>query len=195
VSDLSLLRAAHISDLARACDLAYQLMSILECEADVHERELATIRGLTVTLKLISARDDDRIRGELLEHAHRRTLDHARLRTATSTREITYILLDELSNARRFAFGLAEISASDDQSGEAASVCISPLAGRVTTVAARLLPCAERLRYVEEYRAELYDLARISRRAQWAYAVRLLMCALPLRRELRRDAREAVQGP
>jgi hypothetical protein len=71
---------------------------------------------------------------------------------------------------------------------------VNRLAGRVADAAARLLPCGDRLRYVEEYRAELYELALCSRRGQWAYAVRLLACALPLRRELRRDAREVVQG-
>ena len=77
---------------------------------------------------------------------------------------------------------------------ESVRLPISRLAGRLTDLAARLLPCCDRLRYSEEYRAELYELALCSRRAQWGYAVRLLACAVPLRRELRRDAREVVQG-
>jgi hypothetical protein len=64
----------------------------------------------------------------------------------------------------------------------------------VADAAARLLPRVDRLRYIEEYRAELYELALTSRWAQWTYAARLLACALPLRHELRRDAREVVQG-
>jgi hypothetical protein len=86
------------------------------------------------------------------------------------------------------------MAAPDQQPEETSRVRISPLAGRAADAAARLLPCVDRLRYAEEYRAELYELALDSRRAQWTYAVRLLAYALPLRHELRRDAREVVQG-
>ena len=100
-----------------------------------------------------------------------------------------------LEKARqRVAELFQQLAASREQPGEAARVHISPLAGRAADAAARLLPRCDRLRYSEEYRAELYELAFDSRRAQWGYAVRLLACALPLRRELRRDAREVVQG-
>lgn len=77
---------------------------------------------------------------------------------------------------------------------QAKRATISTLATRATDAAARLLPPADRVRYAEEYRCELYELAQGSRRAQWAYALRLLVCAVSLRRELRRDAREAAGG-
>ena len=75
------------------------------------------------------------------------------------------------------------------------SVRVSRLASRATTLAAGLTPRASRARYIEEYAAELYELAQFSRRAQWAYAARLLLCAPSLRYVLRHDARGAVQGP
>ena len=48
------------------------------------------------------------------------------------------------------------------------------------------------MRYQEEYEAELYELANVSRRTQWRYAVNLLITAWPLCRELRRAERQAV---
>lgn len=66
-------------------------------------------------------------------------------------------------------------------------VQVNPLAAHASACAVRLLPRAERPKYVEEYHSELYELARISRRAQWAYAVRLLVCSPLIRRELRRE--------
>lgn len=71
-------------------------------------------------------------------------------------------------------------------------ITVHPLAGRLTGIAVRLLPSADRLRYAEEYQAELSDLSQISRWAQWAYAVRLIASAPMLRRELRSSARIAA---
>lgn len=69
---------------------------------------------------------------------------------------------------------------------------VHPLARRLTGIAVRLLPSADQVRYAEEYQAELNDLIQISRRAQWAYVVRLLASAPVLRRELRSSARTAA---
>lgn len=57
------------------------------------------------------------------------------------------------------------------------------MAGRLVGVAARLLPAADRARYGEEYRSELWDLASADagRRAQLGYAFRQLLAAVPLR--------------
>ena len=73
---------------------------------------------------------------------------------------------------------------SDARSGERVQARrVAPSAGRLAAVAAWLLPAGERARYGEEYRSELHDLAGAGagRRQQLAYAVRLLVRAMPLR--------------
>ena len=99
------------------------------------------------------------------------------------------LLVHELMAAREHVSQLA-----GQRQQPQSSVTISALATRAAVAAARLLPLAARARYAEEYRCELYDLAQVSRRAQWAYSFRLLACALPMRRELRRDACEVARG-
>jgi hypothetical protein len=69
---------------------------------------------------------------------------------------------------------------------------VAPSAGRLLAAAARLLPRADRGRYTEEFQSELSDLvaAGAGRRAQLAYAARLLAAARSLRVELRAPRRE-----
>ena len=64
------------------------------------------------------------------------------------------------------------------------------MAGRLTRTVLRVLPPADRPRYDEEFRSEVYELAAAgaSRWAQLAYAVRLLDRAWVLRAELREVA-------
>jgi hypothetical protein len=59
------------------------------------------------------------------------------------------------------------------------------------TAVTRLLPAADRTRYGEEFRAELWELAhaRIGRGGQLAYAARQVMSALRLQAELRAPRR------
>jgi hypothetical protein len=68
----------------------------------------------------------------------------------------------------------------------------APSTGRLLAAAARLLPPADRGRYTEEFQCELSDLvaAGAGRRAQLAYAIRLLGVVWPLRAELRAPRRE-----
>jgi hypothetical protein len=63
---------------------------------------------------------------------------------------------------------------------------VAPSASRVITAAANLLPPAYRVRYTEEYRAELLDLAKAGAgyRQQFQYAILLVICAPSLRRSL-----------
>jgi hypothetical protein len=63
---------------------------------------------------------------------------------------------------------------------------------RLTAWAARILPVADRSEYEELFGSELYELAQSDggRRAQLAYALRVLVRAPLLRRELRAPARE-----
>lgn len=69
---------------------------------------------------------------------------------------------------------------------------VSLLARSLANAAVRLLPPADRSRYAEEYRSELHELAALSRRAYWAYVVRVLTRSLSLRRELCRAVDQAV---
>lgn len=108
--------------------------------------------------------------------------DHDRTLALDLALDITRVLVAELKGAQSPA------------RHEGVFIRVSPPAARLADTAAKLLPRAERFRYAEEYHSELHELARISRRAQWAYAVRLLGWAPSLRRELRRDANEAVPG-
>jgi len=68
---------------------------------------------------------------------------------------------------------------------------LAVLAGQLAAAAVRLLPAGDRRRYLEEFQSELADLAlaRGNRRAQLAYAVRLLISAWRLRAELRSPRR------
>jgi hypothetical protein len=71
---------------------------------------------------------------------------------------------------------------------------VAPLAGRLLAAAARLLPAADRARYAEEYRSELWELAHADgrRRTQLAYAARQVLYALRLCRELRTPRRRGA---
>jgi hypothetical protein len=55
-------------------------------------------------------------------------------------------------------------------------------------VIAWLLPTADRAQYVEEFRSELWEIVEAGggRRAQLAYALRQVLSAFQLRRELRK---------
>lgn len=68
----------------------------------------------------------------------------------------------------------------------------SKMSRQLTAWAVRMLPAADRPKYTEMFRSELFDLARCGsgRRAQLAHAIRVLVRAPLLRRELRAPARE-----
>ena len=63
---------------------------------------------------------------------------------------------------------------------------------RIVERAVAVLPAAERDRYLEEYRSELYDLTAdgASRRARVMWSIRVLVRAPLLRRELRKPQQE-----
>ena len=63
--------------------------------------------------------------------------------------------------------------------------------GWLVSLAARIIPTAERLRYREEFEAELLEIAGGWRR--FGHAARVLVRAVPLRWELRRPARERAR--
>jgi hypothetical protein len=66
-------------------------------------------------------------------------------------------------------------------------VKVDPGARRLTELAASRLPTPACARYRDEYAAELYERARISRRAQWSYVLGVLATAWMLCRALRDD--------
>lgn len=66
-------------------------------------------------------------------------------------------------------------------------------ARKLMAMATRLLPAADRPRYTAEFRAELTDIATAgTRRAQFAYAVRLVIAAPRLRAELKAPRRRSA---
>jgi hypothetical protein len=69
-----------------------------------------------------------------------------------------------------------------------------PVAAGLLAAAARLLPAKERLRYAEEFRSELWEIAQAGGRcrAQLAYAARQLLAARRLRAALRAPQRRGA---
>jgi Protein of unknown function (DUF3662) len=71
---------------------------------------------------------------------------------------------------------------------------VAPMAKRLVTAAAWLLPAWERARYVEEFRSELWEIAHAGgrRRTQLAYAARQAMSAWRLRADLKGPRRRGA---
>jgi hypothetical protein len=130
--------------------------------------------------------------------AHGRSLtrrDHLSSDVRADAYDLVATLKRAKQIARQFTAGFPDsLMIADEPTWVELPIRASRLAGQLADVAARLLPQADRPRYAEEFRGELYELARVSRSAQWAYAGRQLVRCIPLRRELRRDAREAAGG-
>jgi hypothetical protein len=78
-------------------------------------------------------------------------------------------------------------------SGHCRAMQVAPSAVRLLTAAARLLPAADRARYAEEYRSELWEIAHAGqpRRRQLRYASRQVVSSLHLRAELLAPRRKA----
>jgi hypothetical protein len=74
------------------------------------------------------------------------------------------------------------------------AVRVLPVAGRLVTAAARLLPTQERARYAEEFGSELWEIAQVGagRRAQLAYAARQVLAVTRLRARLRAPRRRGA---
>ena len=82
------------------------------------------------------------------------------------------------------------LEAVDDQL--TGNVRPSKVSRQLAVWAARVLPAADRPEYAEVFQSELFELANSgsTRRAQFAYAIRVLVRAPLLRRELRAPAKE-----
>jgi len=87
-----------------------------------------------------------------------------------------------LSRDRDFARALVRIGRRQRGAG-----WVAPSASRLLAAATRLLPVADRARYAEEYRSELWEIAHAGqpRRSQIRYAARQAASSLRLRAELR----------
>jgi hypothetical protein len=162
--DLALAREGHpyrtrARDLARACDRAL-------------DRALDGARVFDVELATNCYRVDAFARN--LELGGVFGLDLKRGRE----------LVKALGQARELAAGLmAEGAWPSGKSGiRVGSRRVTPSARRLVAVAARLLPAADRARYGEEYRSELWDLAAagVGRCQQIGYAARQLYWAVPV---------------
>jgi hypothetical protein len=138
------------------------------------DRDLAPAYRLARDLATAAARD----------LADFEDLGRGRLRLRRFSRDRTAAL------ARRLASELDRAEAARGQGG-AQGRGVAPSASRLLASAARWLPAADRTRYAEEYRSELWEIARAGagRRTQLAYAVRQVMSAWRLRIELRAPQR------
>lgn len=131
-----------------------------------------------------------------LDRAGALAFDLNRRRDHAASREHLRKVGAQTHRARRSALRLAaHMAVCAERAENGAPAQVSGVARWVIGAAAGVLPGADRLRYLEEFQTELHEVARTSRAAQWMYAVRLMAWAPLLRRELRRDTREAVQGP
>lgn len=164
--DLDLARAL---DLARDLDLARSRTVELAIDLDgIGYRALDLDGALDLSRDLVG--DLDRLgvlASELeLDRDVNRDLNHASA--------IALDLYRAIGNARTI-------------SSEGRRVETARFAGRLVAAAARILPVMDQVRYGEEFRAELAEVARAGggRWYQTAYAVRLLASAWSLRAELR----------
>ncbi len=168
-------------DLARDLDRACDHVGALACDLD-RACDHARARGLAHGRRaLIRARAQARVldlareldRADDLAHDLTRVLDLAR--DLDAARDLAYHLVKVLGQAAELARGR---TAGDR--GQRGPGRVAPWAGRLLAAAARLLPAADRARYGEEYRSELWEIAhaRQSRRRQAALLARLGLPAL-----------------
>jgi len=97
------------------------------------------------------------------------------------------ILVSDLSHVRRLARALARANDSANESGQPRARRIAPSAAALLVAAIRLLPAADRARYTEEFRSELWDLMQdgAGSARQVRYAFRQLSRAFLTSFELR----------
>jgi|tagenome__1003787_1003787.scaffolds.fasta_scaffold20667463_2 hypothetical protein len=140
-------------------------------------RHLALARGI--------ARDVDRA-GDLAEGVHLndnlvRDLDRIRVLVDGLDLRLAPNLRFDIEAISDLAHGDGAIRDRHDVSQ------VAPMAGRLVEIATRLLPVRERVRYADEFKSELWEIAHASGalRPQLIYAARLVMSAGHLRAELR----------
>jgi len=175
--------ASVVDYLDRGCvvdhgDLANILTKVLTYDLDlVHnlDRALARARAFDGDLARLTGSGDlisfIRRRARIVIHDLNGDLNHARI--------LAHDLDGDIDHARVLARAFQVL---DDP-----VLHVAPSAGRLVAAAARLLPVGEQDRYAEEFRSELWEIARAGGRrpTQLAYATRQVIAAWRLRAELR----------
>lgn len=151
------------------------LTGVLVFDLDVAlDRALGLTRDLTAEDALTLTRDLDRALALDFD------LDRAEQREFVGNLELARRLAGELADA------LVGAERARAPAAQVAEVHACRLSLRIVRAAVRALPAPDRLRYCEEFRAELADLAESdkSRCAQLVHALSLLAWCWPLRRAL-----------
>ena len=204
----NLTRARHLADdpgLTHARDLCFALVDALVGDLN---SALVGVGDLDRALTRVGdlADDLDRARAHALAddllraRAHARDLadELARIHDdlgLTCARD----LADEIDSAYVSAYALAadldldRADARTNGSEQPGTRRVAPSAAGLLTTAARLLPAADRSRYAEEYRSELWDIAQAGggRIKQWRYAFCQLRNALPMHVAVRSPRRRS----
>lgn len=151
--------------LNRAREIVGDLAAHLDLVRDL-VCEIGPVRGLDLDLDLVRSLDHD--------------LD------LNSARGVVVVLERAGAQARKIVVELGAVAALDGVLAKG-QVRTAACAGWLVRVALRILPAAERTRYGEEWRGELWDLAEGSarRRRQTHHAMRLVVRAWPVRYGIR----------
>ena len=139
-----------------------------------------------LALDLALARDLDRRRAGARELARDLGRARGRARDLTQDRDLARDLAGNLDRALGLRHGLAR--------GQRRAKHVVLPAAHLVAVAARLVPAADRARYAEEYRSELWDLAHTGagRWPQLRYALRQLCNASRTSSALRAPRRRSA---
>ena len=197
VRDLAL---ALAEDLADAQEIAREIADAQEIAREIARAERAAREiAISIAREIADAQEIARHLADAREIAP--ALDRivtfalALARELADARELAHVLGRACDLTRELDGFLAGVGITASSSGQLRVPM--RLAGRLTAIAAGLLPGAERARYREEFGSELAEIARAGggRRAQLAYATRtVLTSAWQLRAALRSPRRRgAVQ--
>lgn len=204
---------ALIDSLARAQTLARQFAGMMS-GLKIANGDTLTIQdgvilpigqNLEYAMSLARGRDRARIRAalnfvarlqEILDHSQsgvgsRASVDASFLGAVSiESRHLEHACDTALSCALR----LDRVSGPAVVPGRHGTSRIVPSAARLLSYAACFLPAADRARYAQEYRSELWELAQsgVGRRGQLMYALRQLLRVLPMGFALRSPQRRSA---
>lgn len=185
----------ELSDLGPGHDLADRARAL----ADTLDRALASGRADTLASDFVTALACDiseiEVRAREISRSNARSSRNIAKRVNNKARAVAqYLGLVEMefggvsSDAHQLAWTLERAQ------GRRKAKRAAPSAAGLLTVAARLLPVADRARYAEEYLSELWDLAQcgVGRLRQLQYALRQLRSALLVSFALRSPRRRGA---
>jgi len=206
-SDLDRSRArtrAYPVDRVHPLDSAHAIARRLEAYVvSICDRSRAYDRALTRALDRAHAsaltadiaRELDRDRDRAFNDYPGHTRDRARARSGAHDRasDLDRVLVTALGHARILALDIGRGRPGDTRRQRGVGR-VAPSVSRLLAVATRLLPASYRVGYAEEFWAELWEITHAGgrRRAQLAYAVRVVMSARRLRTELQVPRRRGV---